>query len=68
MATRTNPLTGPERDEIEALVLRIRRADEKVRKPVYQPTPMLSADDIAWADDQKLPREFFEFFELQRVA
>ena len=58
-------LHGEERDEIEALVLRIKRADDKVRQPAKKPA--VPDADAAWAEANQLPRAFFEFFELQRV-
>lgn len=65
MTGKAQTLHGEERDEIEALVMRIKRADEKVRRP--DQTAVVAEADVVWAEQNQLPREFFEFFELQRA-
>ncbi|MFZ2587601.1 MAG: hypothetical protein WAZ18_05755 [Alphaproteobacteria bacterium] len=66
MTQKAYQLQGEERNEIERLVMRIKRADDKVHKPTTKPA--LAEQDVEWAEANRLPREFFEFFELQRVA
>ncbi len=65
MIAKAQTLHGEERDEIEALVMRIKRADDKVRQPLK--TAVVADEDVTWAAQNQLPREFFEFFELQRA-
>lgn len=65
MMPKAQTLHGEERDEIEALVMRIKRADDKVRMPLK--TAVVADEDATWAEQNQLPREFFEFFELQRA-
>lgn len=61
------PLVGAERDEIAAMVLRLKRADEKSRN-LEASQPSVKAVDIAWAEDWQLPREVFDYFELEHAA
>lgn len=67
MTGKPNPLIGPERDEIVELVSRIKRADEKLQRPMTE-RKAVAEHDAKWAEDNQLPREFFEFFTLERVA
>ncbi|TKW61247.1 MAG: hypothetical protein DI628_01055 [Blastochloris viridis] len=65
------PMSSAERDEIAALVMRIKRADERSRKlelVTDSGRPVVSASDRQWADDWKLPSEVFEYFELEHAA
>jgi hypothetical protein len=59
------PLVGSDRDEISALVGRIKRADAARQAPLGT-APVVPEADLNWAAEMQLPREFFEFFELQR--
>lgn len=64
------PLVGRERDEITAMVSRIKRADERARSQpsTTQVAPAApAAEDVKWAEDWQLPREVFEYFVLERV-
>lgn len=63
----TQPLVGDERDEIANLVMRIKKADERARN-LEASKPVIPAEDIQWAEDWKLPREVFEYFELDHAA
>jgi len=68
----TQPLLGAERDELTAMVTRLKRADERSRAaytpkraaPAAKPTPR----DAQWAADWQLPREVFDYFVLERVS
>lgn len=60
------PLTGTERDEITALVSRLRRADDARRDAHKAGVQQVQPADIAWAEEMNLPREFFDFFEIER--
>lgn len=64
------PVSGTEKDEITALVSRIKRADELARQPRYtaEVGHMPSEQDIKWAEDWKLPKEVFDYFILERAA
>ncbi len=67
----SEPMSGAERDEIAALVMRLKRADERSRKLELvsdSSRPVVSASDRQWADDWKLPSEVFEYFELEHAA
>lgn len=64
------PVSPAERDEITALVSRIKRADELSRQPRH-PSEVLhvpSEQDVKWAEDWKLPKEVFDYFILERAA
>ena len=61
------PLVGAERDEIAAMVMRLKRADEKSRR-MEASQPEVKAADIQWAEDWQLPREVFDYFELEHAA
>ncbi|RYG60974.1 MAG: hypothetical protein EON60_05215 [Alphaproteobacteria bacterium] len=63
----TQPLVGAERDEIVDLVMRLKRADERTRS-VEASRPQLQAADVEWAEDWQLPREVFDYFELEHAA
>ncbi len=63
----TQQLVGAERDEIAALVMRLKRADEKSRN-LEASQPQVKAADIEWAEDWQLPREVFDYFELEHAA
>ncbi len=64
------PLVGAERDEISELVMRLKRADERVRRvealPDRRPAP--TSGELKWAEDWKLPREVLDYFELEQAA
>ncbi len=61
------PLVGTERDEIAAMVMRLKRADERSRN--LEPSrPAVQAADLQWAEDWQLPREVFDYFELEHAA
>lgn len=64
------PLVGRERDEITAMVSRLKRADDRARTQPSstQVAPSIPpADDVKWAEEWQLPREVFEYFVLERV-
>jgi len=63
--TPAQPLIGDAKSEIERLVMKIRNGDEHVRAPSSKVAPV-SQEDLDWARNESLPREFFEFFELAR--
>lgn len=62
------PLVGAERDEITAMVMRLKRADERTRVSDANAQPQLQAADVKWAEDWQLPREVFDYFELEHAA
>lgn len=65
------PLVGSERDEITALVSRLKQADANSRKahtPTTADQPQVTAADRKWAEDWQLPSEVFEYFILERAA
>lgn len=67
----SQPMSVAERDEIAALVMRLKRADERSRKLELVEDarrPVVSASDRQWAEDWKLPSEVFEYFELEHAA
>ncbi len=64
---QAQPLFGDEKDEITRLVTRLKTADARARES-RKPLHVVTDEDVAWAEEAKLPREFFEYFELQRVA
>ncbi len=59
------PLVGPERDEIAAQVMRLKRADAALRAPQNPLRERPSAEAIAWAENWNLPREVFDYFTLE---
>ncbi len=61
------PLVGAERDEIVDLVMRLKRADERTRT-LETSKPQIAAADVQWAEDWQLPREVFDYFELEHAA
>lgn len=63
----TQPLVGVERDEIAAMVMRLKRADERSRN-VEAARPSVQAVDLQWAEEWQLPREVFDYFELEHAA
>lgn len=63
----TQPLVGAERDEIAAMVMRLKRADERSRQ-VEAPVNPLQAADVKWAEEWQLPREVFDYFVLEHAA
>lgn len=63
----TQPLVGAERDEIAAMVMRLKRADERTR--VTEPAQLaMQPADLKWAEDWQLPREVFDYFVLEHAA
>ena len=58
-------LVGAERDEVCELVSRLQAAG---RRTVSSAAPVPSENDLAWAEDMQLPREFFDYFVLDRAA
>jgi hypothetical protein len=65
----TQPLVGTERDEITALVSRLKQADDNTRKATTGVnSPQVQAADLKWAEDWQLPSEVFEYFVLERAA
>ena len=64
----TQPLVGPERDEIAALVMRLKKADERTRSFTQTDQPKVQQVDLKWAEDWQLPREVFDYFELEHAA
>ena len=64
----TQPLVGAERDEIAAMGMRLKRADERTRRVEAQPAVTIQASDLQWAEDWQLPREVFDYFELEHTA
>ncbi|PZP38906.1 MAG: hypothetical protein DI585_05940 [Pseudomonas fluorescens] len=69
-AMSPQPLVGAERDEIAAMVMRLKRADERTRTSTQggAATTPLPAENLKWAEDWKLPREVFDFFELEHAS
>lgn len=68
---KAQPLIGAERDEISALVNRIKQADEHNSRMVSSTAPAakkVAKADLKWAEDWQLPREVFEYFVLERAA
>ncbi len=66
----SEPMSSVERDEIAALVMRIKRADERSRNLELAGDarrPVVSASDRQWAEDWKLPSEVFEYFEIDHA-
>lgn len=61
------PLQGAERDEIAALVARIKQADARQRS-VVAPTTRPSVAALDWAEKWQLPREVHEYFTLETAA
>jgi hypothetical protein len=68
VVSAAQPLVGVERDEITAMVMRLKRADERTRRVESQPAVTVQAADLQWAEDWQLPREVFDYFELERAA
>ena len=64
----TQPLVGAERDEIAAMVMRLKRADERTRQVETAAYAPMQAVDLKWAEDWQLPREVFDYFELEHAA
>lgn len=64
----TQPLVGAERDEIAAMVMRLKRADERSRSVEVAPANQIQAADVKWAEDWQLPREVFDYFVLEHAA
>jgi hypothetical protein len=62
------PLVGQDRDEITALVSRIRDADARARMPLVAAPKPVAKEDADWAADWKLPSEVFDYFELDRQS
>lgn len=63
------PLVGAERDELTALVMRLKTADERTRTtPSVNVAAPVRAEDLKWAEDWQLPREVFEYFVLEHSA
>ena len=59
------PLLGNDRDEIANMVGRIKAGVERATARTNH-EQLVPVEDLAWAQSQQLPREFFQFFELQR--
>lgn len=68
VVTTTQPLVGAERDEIAAMVMRLKRADERARRTEAPQANAIQAVDLKWAEDWQLPREVFDYFELEHAA
>ncbi len=70
MGRAPEPLQGAERDEIAALVARIKQADARQRTPhaaqANAHRPSVAA--IEWAENWQLPREVHEYFVLETAA
>lgn len=62
------PLVGAERDEIAAMVMRLKRADERSRQTDTAAAPAIHTADLKWAEDWQLPREVLDYFELEHAA
>ena len=61
-----NPMLGTDRDEIAQMVGRIKAAADRVAAKSVSAEQMVAVEDLDWAASQQLPREFFQFFEIQR--
>lgn len=66
-------ISGTERDEIAAIVGRIKRADQMARQPRHAAPHTaahvaVSDQDLKWAEDWQLPKEVFDYFILERAA
>jgi hypothetical protein len=66
--TRARPLQGVERDEIEAMVQRLKRADLLRQQPTVSVAPAVMQADLQWAADWELPADVFEYFTIERMA
>jgi hypothetical protein len=62
------PLTATDRDEIAQMVGRIKAGAERAARSQFGGVAEapVAAEDLDWAASQQLPREFFQFFEIQR--
>ena len=60
--------TSQDRDLIAELVSRIKRADEARYTYAPQPQPAPAVEDKAWVQENQLPTEFFDYFQIERVA
>ena len=62
------PLQGVERDEIAALVARIKQADARQRTPLTSNAARPSVVALDWAENWQLPREVHEYFTIEKAA
>ncbi len=62
------PLQGAERDEIAALVARIKQADARQRTPLTSNAARPSVVALDWAENWQLPREVHEYFTIEKAA
>ncbi|NBV54298.1 MAG: hypothetical protein EBR79_01125 [Proteobacteria bacterium] len=62
------PLVGVERDEIAAMVNRIKKADLRNRQtPSSVASAAPSGPSVAWAEDWQLPREALDYFDIEQA-
>ncbi len=59
------PLAGAERDELTALVMRIKQADTRHRAPLAPAKNVPTAAAQQWAENWQLPREVHEYFTIE---
>lgn len=59
-------LVGTERDEVADMVSRLQMAGR--RNAAAAETAPVAAHDLDWAAQMQLPREFFDYFVLDRAA
>lgn len=64
-------LNGPERDEVSAIALRLQQAARRSQPAAVSHgslPELVPVSDLEWAQTMQLPREFFEYFVLDRAA